>query len=73
MFINNFNIIDIAILIKILYMSYEIQRNTDRNFSEIEQADSKLNIEKQQVRNNNTFLKNRIRRFVITDLIINLF
>ena len=54
-------------------MSYEIQRNTDRNFSEIEQADSKLNIEKQQVRNNNTFLKNRIRRFVITDLIINLF
>lgn len=42
-------------------MSYEIQRNPDGNFNEIEQADSKINIEKQQVRNDNTFLKNRIR------------
>lgn len=36
MFINSFIKIDIAILIKIICMSYEIQRNPDRNFNEIE-------------------------------------
>lgn len=46
MFINTFNIIDIAILIKLIYMFYKTQRNPDSNFNEIGQAHFKVNMKK---------------------------
>ena len=45
--------------------SIKSQRNPDRDFNEIGQADYKINMEKQKVKDNKIFLKNRIRGFIL--------